>query len=105
MISGMALESRDFGARAVSPMKEIGAYEALWDEWAASFKSISEKFSAAPGAVPSDFVSSSKASEYAAFVLKRFQDALVKRFGVRIHGTGEYPEKLRDAAHPVVVVT
>jgi DNA processing protein len=31
----------------------------------------------------------------------RFREADVTRFGVRIHGAGEYPQKLRDAAHPI----
>jgi len=101
MTPGLALDFGDFEARAVSPLKEMGAYEALWDEQGATFKTISEKISARPDALPSDFVPSTKAREYAAFVLKRFQDAAIKRFGVRVHGAGEYPEKLRDALYPV----
>ncbi len=101
MTPGLALDFTDFEARAVSPLKEMGAYEALWDEQGATFKTISEKFSAAPGALPSDFVPASKASDYATFVMSRFQDAVIKRFGVRVHGAGEYPEKLRDAVYPV----
>lgn len=101
MMSGLLLDYGDFEARAVSPMKEMGAYEALWDEQGATFKTISEKFSSAPGALPSDLVTPSRASDYAAFVMKRFEDAVIKRFGVRVHGAGEYPEKLRDATYPV----
>ncbi|WP_445370016.1 DNA-processing protein DprA (plasmid) [Methylomonas sp. HW2-6] len=101
MISGMALNFTDFGAGAISPLREMGAYEALWDEKGATFKTISEKFSAAPGAVPSDFVPAPKAIEYADFVMKRFQNAMIKSFGVRVHGAGEYPEKLRDAVYPI----
>lgn len=101
MTPDLALKFGDFKARAVSPFREMGAYEALWDEQGATFKTISEKFSSAPGALPSDFVSASKASDYAAFVMRRFQNAVIKRFGVRIHGAGEYPERLRDAVYPV----
>lgn len=101
MTPGLALDFQDFEARAVSPLREMGAYEALWDEQGATFKTISERFAAAPGALPSDFVPAQKASDYAAFVLGRFREAVIKRFGVRVHGAGEYPEKLRDAAHPV----
>ena len=32
---------------------------------------------------------------------QQFEQAEVGGFGVRIHGAGEYPEKLRDAAYPV----
>ncbi len=97
----LALESGDFASRAVSPLRELGAYEALWTEPKASFKTLSEKFAAQPGAVPSDFVSAAKAQECADTVQRRFRAADIGRFGVRVHGAGEYPEKLRDAAHPV----
>ena len=97
----LALERMDFDLRAISPLRELGAYEALWDMPNATFKSLSEKFAAQPNAVPSDFVPPAKAREYAEFVQRRFREADVTRFGVRVHGAGEYPEKLRDAAHPV----
>lgn len=96
----MSLESDDFDARAVSPLLELGAYEALWDEPKASFKSIAAKFAASPRSRPSDFVSASKAREYADVVFRELTE-IGQRFGVRIHGAGEYPKKLRDAAHPV----
>jgi DNA processing protein len=79
----------------------MGAYEALWDKPDTTFKTLSEKFAARPNALPSDFVSPTKAREYADFVQARFREADVTRFGVRVHGAGEYPEKLRDAAHPI----
>ena len=80
---------------------EMGAYEALWDKPGTTFKTLSEKFAARPDAVPSDFVTHTKAHEYADFVQMRFREADVTRFGVRVHGAGEYPQKLRDAAHPI----
>lgn len=101
MAPELALERMDFDARAISPLHELGAYEALWDKPDTTFKTLSEKFASRPNAVPSDFVPPSKATEYAAFVQRRFQEADVTRFGVRVHGAGEYPRKLRDAAHPI----
>ena len=100
----LALESNDFQARAISPLQELGAYEALWDARDASFKTLSERFAALPGSVPSDFVPPTRAREYAAFVRERFREAEIDRFGVRVHGAGDYPEKLRDAAHPVELI-
>jgi DNA processing protein len=97
----LALERTDFEARAISPLAEMGAYEALWDRPDTTFKTLSEKFAARPDAVPSDFVSKTKAREYANFVQQRFREAEVRRYGVRVHGAGEYPQKLRDAAHPI----
>lgn len=100
-MSQLAFDKKNFEDNAISPLREMGAYEALWDEKGATFKTISEKFSAMPEALPSDFISTSKASEYAEFVLKKFSDALINHFGVRIHGAGEYPQKLRDAVYPI----
>jgi DNA processing protein len=97
----LALGRMDFDSRAISPLLELGAYEALWDKPKTTFKTLSEKFAARPNAVPSDFVSPSKARKYAQFVQRRFREAEVTRFGVRVHGAGEYPKKLRDAAHPI----
>jgi len=71
MTSELGLEATDFEARAISPLRELGAYEALWDDPAASFKTISEKFAARPGAVPSDFVPARRAEECAGFVRER----------------------------------
>jgi len=97
----LALTPQDFETRAISPLRELGAYEALWDDPAASFKILSEKFAARPDAVPSDFVPPARALECAAFVQRRFREADINGFGVRVHGAGEYPEKLRDAVYPV----
>jgi DNA recombination-mediator protein A len=101
MAPELALEETDFESRAISPLRELGAYEALWDKPDTTFKTLSEKFAARPHAVPSDFVPPGKAREYADFVQRRFREAEVTRFGVRVHGAGEYPQKLRDAAHPI----
>ena len=97
----LAFEASDFEARAVSPFHEMGAYEALWTQRGATFKSLSDRFSERPGSVPSDFVPPTEAHESATDVAARFADAGIERFGVRVHGAGEYPGKLRDAAHPI----
>lgn len=96
-----SLTREDPDSSAVSPLRELGAYEALWEEPGTTFKRLSEKFAGQPSAVPSDFVPKDTAIEYANLVRRTFQEATVGRFGVRVHGAGEYPEKLRDAAHPV----
>lgn len=91
-------------ANAVSPLLELGAYEAMWDEKGATFKTLSERFEKSPGALPSDFVPKTRAREYADYVVRRFKEEGVTHYGVRVHGAGEYPEKLRDAEHPVEVL-
>lgn len=97
----LQLISQDFAQRAVSPFLELGAYESLWDEQSASFKSIAELFAKQEGAVPSDFVERSRASSYANDVHARLKDAGIRSYGVRVHGAGDYPQRLRVADHPV----
>jgi DNA processing protein len=101
MAAELELQTTDFASRAVSPLLELGAYEALWQEPKTSFRTLSEKFAAHPGAVPSDFVPPNRAKDYAATVRQKFREADIDRFGIRVHGAGEYPQKLRDAAHPI----
>ena len=38
------------------PLAEVGAYEAMWAEEKVSVKTLSERFAAHPGYLPSDFV-------------------------------------------------
>lgn len=91
----------DFQSRAVMPARELGAYEALWAREGTTFKTLAEMFRRHPGSVPSDFVPQSEAERYSRLALGTIRAAGIRHFGVRIHGTGEYPEKLRDAQHPV----
>ena len=100
----LELGRADFEARAVSPFREMGAYEALWSQPGTTFRSLAERFARRPGSVPSDFVPRAEAEACAAFVQRRFAAAGVARFGVRVHGAGEYPPQLRDAAHPVALL-
>lgn len=87
--------------RSVSPLIEMGAYEVLWLENGASFKTIAEKFKNSPGSIPSDFVP----YEVCVRTARRTLDILgrkgVTQFGIRLHGAGEYPDKLRDASYPI----
>jgi DNA processing protein len=98
----MAARAFSFEERAISPWLEMGAYEALWDEDHAWFKSIAAKFASHPGSLPSTFiVDKSVCEQYAKKALDLLQRAGVYHFGVRINGGGDYPKKLRDAEHPI----
>ena len=44
MAAQLALKTSDFEARAISPLLEMGAYEALWLRDKASFKTIADLF-------------------------------------------------------------
>lgn len=87
--------------KSVSPLREMGAYEALWMTREASFKILAEKFLNRPGALPTEFVSNENALRYADLALNIAARKGVQQFGVRIHGAGEYPMKLRDARYPI----
>jgi len=99
----MASQALILGSRAISPWREMGAYEALWSDAKAWFKSIADRFAAHQGSLPSDFFSMDKdvPREFAERANGLFQKGGVKHYGIRLHGAGEYPEKLRDAVHPV----
>jgi len=88
---------------AVSPMREMGAYEALWDQQGASFKKIADLFRKYPNSLPSDHVTEDDVEEYLDKTKRLITQYGVLKFGVRVHGGGEYPEGLRDADHPVEV--
>ncbi|MEI9744893.1 DNA-processing protein DprA [Enterobacter ludwigii] len=100
----------DFGSpdpfeRAISPFEEMAAYEALWSEKGATFKTIADKFREAPeGAVPSDLVAGSTIASFKTRLKEIMSRYAVKDIGIRVHGAGEYPEKLRDARNPVEVI-
>lgn len=91
----------DFESRAVRPVRELGAYEALWARDGSTFKTIADMFRQHVDAVPSDFVSEAEAQRFSRLALASIREAGIRRFGIRVHGAGEYPEKLRDASHPV----
>src|SRR5262245_1506509 len=96
-----AAAAADFESRAVLPARELGAYEALWAKEGASFKRLADMFRAAPGSIPSDFISESEAQQYSRLALGLIRGKNIKHFGIRVHGAGEYPTKLRDAEHPI----
>jgi DNA processing protein len=88
-------------AHPIDAALEIGAYEALWSEQNASFKSLAERFAGAPGARPSDLVPEAEARQVGRRVLAKLRETVDTRFDVRVHGETDYPERLRDATHPV----
>ena len=85
----------------ISPLRELGAYEALWLEPKASFKTIAERFQKDPEALPSDFVSPVDAARCYREATTVLSELGVSRFGIRVHGAGDYPASLRDAIDPV----
>jgi DNA processing protein len=91
--------------RVVSPFLELGAYEALWMREGMTVKRMADLFRERPEALPSDLVPEGEAREMAERVVGVLREKGVERFGVRVHRAGEYPAKLREARHPVEVLT
>jgi DNA processing protein len=88
-------------SRTVMPARELGAYETLWAREGTSFKTLADTFRQHPGSIPSDFVSQREAEQYSRMALDATSEAGIRHFGIRVHGAGEYPPKLRDAQHPI----
>jgi DNA processing protein len=95
------LPAADVEARAILPARELGAYEALWAREDTTFKSLADTFGKHPGSLPSDFVSNTDAGRYSQMALGSIRAAGIEHVGIRVHGDGEYPAKLRDAEHPL----
>lgn len=91
-------------ADALSPYREMIAYEALWSHKEASFKTIADIFRKAPHSVPSELVSAEEIARYATIIEDIRARFHVERFGVRVRGLDEYPRTLQDARNPVQVL-
>lgn len=90
--------------KPVNTRAEIGAYEYLWQQPNSNTKRLAELFESHPGSLPSDLVDEDTAQHVAEEVVQQFARRGIKRFGVRINGTADYPSRLRDATEPVEVL-
>lgn len=89
---------------AVKPSIELGAFEALWSEGVSSFKQLRDKLRHSHTDLLSDLVSHDLAESFYHQATKRLCKSGVNHFGVVLEGTLDYPEKLRDAEHPVALL-
>ena len=85
----------------ISPLREMGAYEALWTHQSATFKTIADCFRKHPGSIPSELVTEDEINVTLQRVLEKIERAKIHDYGVRIHGSEDYPDRLRDAVHPI----
>ena len=96
----------NLNASDISPQDEMGAYEALWDERGATFKTIFEKLQQHPNTRPSDLVEPSRARQY----IKLVTDILCRagidhdHYGIRVAGACEYPKQLLNAEYPLALL-
>jgi len=87
--------------KPISPLREMAAYEALWAHQNATFKTIADCFRENPGVMPSELVTEPEIDETLERVLDKIKLANIYDYGIRIHGSEDYPNRLRSAAHPV----
>lgn len=93
-------DAEDF-IRGVSPFRELGAYEWLWTQPGATFKTFANKFRAHSDKLPSDFVPPEIAEATAIEVRSVLAARGVPHFGVQLRQSYEYPQTLREARHPL----
>jgi DNA processing protein len=87
--------------KPINTRVEIGAYEFLWQQPNSSTKRLADLFEANPGSLPSDLVADEDAERTAREVVEQLSRKGIKRFGVRINGAQDYPERLRQATDPI----
>lgn len=85
----------------ISPIREMGGYEALWAHEDSSFKTLAELFKKFAELTPSELVSDEEIDEVLPKVLRLISKAGIQDLGIRIHGSEEYPLKLRAAENPI----
>lgn len=90
-----------FNSRPISPLEEMCAYESLWQNQGAWFANLADLFRSNPGAIPSDLVDADRIAEALESLKMVIGQETLSLTGIRVHGAGEYPQKLRDAEHPV----
>jgi len=89
-------------SQPISPIREMGAYEALWFNKKATFKTIADFFRRKPGLTPSELVSECEIDNALSHVLNRIAKSNIgNNYGIRIHGMKDYPGQLRDALNPI----
>ena len=103
MVNRLPFDSHGLDIPALSPFKELGAFEALWAREGMSFKKIALMVKANPasGSVMSHFVQEAETYEYAQRTMALLSRAGINDFDVCLQGTLEYPKQLLSAEHPI----
>ncbi len=87
--------------KAISPLQEFLAYEALWDRPNTSFRSLARDLKDFPLNLASSYVDSCEIEKYKHKLFPIIQD--LPNFGIRVYGDGEFPVRLRDARYPLSI--
>lgn len=89
----------------ISPHDELGAIEALWSDKRMTVKRMADLFRDNPGKLPSELVERSKIEEMKNWIAEHFYEKGIEQFGIEIHQSAEYRMGLRDAQHPIELLT
>lgn len=84
----------------IDSQMEMAAYESLWLGQSAWFASIANLFRENPRALPSELVPAAEATRVLGELREQLGDRIAQ-VGVRVHGSAEYPSRLREADHPL----
>jgi DNA processing protein len=90
---------------SVSPFEEMVAYETLWANLRDDLLNIADKFQLYPNRLPSQVLEILRSQN--GILYSKLEDEVrgylktKKGFSVSVHGTYQYPTKLRSAKHPI----
>jgi DNA processing protein len=87
---------------AISPLQEFLAYEALWDRPDSSFRSLALQLHDYPARLVSTLIEPEMIDTYKKQLLPVIKD--LPNFGIRVYGDGEFPQRLKDARHPINIL-
>lgn len=91
-----------FAEQPINVLQEMAAYEALWTQSTASFKTLATIFRENPNAIPSEFFKVSELDAIAIELKKHFgKSENSKGYNACLFRTADYPTRLRDAEHPI----
>ncbi|MBD3640218.1 MAG: DNA-protecting protein DprA [Marinobacter sp.] len=92
-----------FKVPVYSPTEEMSAYEALWLRQGSTFKRLADIFRDNPDILPSEIVQPSEIKSIEARLTELLDSREYSNIGIRVEGSIDYPEKLRDARNPIRV--
>lgn len=90
-----------FSEISLSPLDEMAAYEAIWARPGTTFKKLADFFKQAKSVQLSNEISPDELISYRNKLLYKLEAANIKKLGIRINNTFDYPKRLRDARNPV----
>ncbi|MEZ5307995.1 MAG: DNA-processing protein DprA [Pyrinomonadaceae bacterium] len=83
----------------LSPAREMGAYESLWNDSVSSFKQVRTQLTSSNHDYFSEYVPEHVATTFFQRAQERLFSSGVDDYGVCIEGTADYPVQLKDAEH------